>query len=243
MLAGAVPVDVKIILDFDGVLFDSAYEAYSVTERCTNGNDAYRQDVEYGEFLAYRAVITDAWQYSRLYSKERRVHADALRLIQPTEDDWAFARAFFAAREQIMRDPDWPKVMPPYDFFLRLKPILLEHPDRFVILSTRNVTSIREAMAFHGADIIPVFGQEDIRRLGSKLNVAREQGWCERGKWLVVYLDDMNRHLEPFEGQVHLPLHAGWGYDQTTPGSLTANQVMTIFTSLLALSTQAISHV
>jgi hypothetical protein len=229
-------MEVKFVLDFDGVLFNSAYEAYSVSQHCTQGQSQYRQDIEYDEFLVYRAVVTDAWQYNRLYHKQHYVQPDALRLIKPEDHDWHFARAFFASREEIMRDPDWPKVMPPYDFFLRMKPLLLEHPERFAILSTRNVESLRGTLAFHGADVLQVFGQQDIRRLGSKLAVARDQGWLERDKWLIVYLDDMNSHLEPFEGQVHLPLHADWGYDQTTPGSLTANQVMTIITSLLALS-------
>lgn len=230
-------MDVKFILDFDGVLFNSAYEAYSVAQRAVSARQGFRQNVDYQEFLAYRSVVTDAWQYNRLFSADEYVQPGALQLITPTDEDWDFARRFFAARAEIMQDPDWPKVMPPYDFFFQVKPLLLRHPEHFAILSTRNVASLHGALSFYGADVMEVFGQEDIRRLGSKLAVAQEQGWCERGKWLVVYVDDMNSHLEPFEGQVHLPLHADWGYDRTTPGSLTASQVITIFTSLLALAT------
>jgi hypothetical protein len=230
-------MDVKFILDFDGVLFNSAYEAYSVAQRAVSGREGYRQDIDYEEFMEFRTVVTDAWHYNRLYSTELYVPPSALRLITPVQEDWEFARRFFAARAEMMQDPDWPKVMPPYDFFFQVKPLLLKHPEHFAILSTRNVASVRGTLAFNGADVMEVFGQEDIRRLGSKLAVAREQGWCERGKWLVVYLDDMNSHLEPFEGQVHLPLHADWGYDKSTPGSLSASQVMTIFSSLLALAT------
>lgn len=229
-------MDVKFVLDFDGVLFNSAYEAYSVAEKCTKGREGFRQDIEYEEFLEFRKVVTDAWQYNRLYSVTRYTQPAAVPMIKPIDEDWDFAKAFFAAREEIMADPEWPKVMPVYDFFLRLKPLLIENRDKFAILSTRNVKSIREALAFHDADLVPVFGQEDIRMHGSKLAVAQSQGWCEKGRYIVVYLDDMNSHLEPFEGQVHLPLHADWGYDDNTPGSLTANQVMTIFTSLLALT-------
>lgn len=231
-------MDVKFILDFDGVLFNSAYEAYTVAQETTKKRNGFRQNIEYDEFLAYRAVVTDAWQYNRLYSAEQYVQPSALRLIEPVDDDWQFAREFFATRKEIMADPQWPKIMPPYDFFLQLKPFLLAHRDQFAILSTRNVDSIREALAFHDAAVVPIFGQEDIRRCGSKLAVAQEQGWCVRGRYLTVYLDDMNSHLEPFEGNVHLPLHADWGYDKNTPGSLSANQVMTIFTSLLALSAE-----
>jgi hypothetical protein len=229
-------MQLQFLLDFDGVLFNSAFEAYSVANLCIEGRPGYRQDVSYEEFLAFRSVVTDAWHYNRLYSLDNHCAAALLCNVEPEEDDWAFAHAFFEARKVIMADPSWPKAMPPYDFFFLLRPLLLAHPSRFAILSTRNVNSIREAMAFHDADVIRIFGQEDIRRLGSKLAVAQEQQWLEPGGWLVVYVDDMNSHLEPFEGQIHLPLHADWGYDQGTAGSLSANQMFNIINSLLTLT-------
>lgn len=229
-------MEIKFVLDFDGVLFNSAFEAYTVANKAVEGRSDARQDVTYEEFLAFRAVVTDAWQYNRLYSKAHALPASAIRKFQPEQMDWEFAREFFEARRQIMADPEWPKVMPPYDFFFLLKPMLLSSPDRFAILSTRNIESIRETMAFHGADVLQIFGQEDIRRLGSKLDVAKSQHWLDPGRFLVVYVDDMNSHLEPFEGQIHLPLHADWGYDTGTPGSLSANQVHTIISSLLTIA-------
>lgn len=229
-------MEIKFVLDFDGVLFNSAFEAYTVANRAVAGRPEYRDDISYDEFLAYRAVVTDAWQYNRLYSRDHALPAGAVPGFVPEEIDWGFSRAFFEARREIMQDPEWPKIMPPYDFFLLLKPLLLQTPDRFAILSTRNVQSIRETLAFHDVDVVKVFGQEDIRRLGSKLSVAKDQHWLDRGKWLIVYVDDMNSHLEPFEGQIHLPLHADWGYDSGTPGSLSANQIHTIISSLLNIA-------
>ena len=226
----------QFLLDFDGVLFNSAFEAYSVANQCTRGRAGFRQDVTYEEFLDYRRVVTDAWHYHRLYCERHSVPASSLHSIEPDSYDWAFSQVFFDARKSMMADPEWPKMMPPYDFFYLLKPLMLRHPDRFKILSTRNVQSIREAMAFHEADAVEIFGQEDIRQMGSKLAVAKSQCWLDRGKWLVVYVDDMNSHLEPFEGQIHLPLHANWGYDNGTPGSLSANQIFNIIASLLSLS-------
>ncbi|HEX8534126.1 MAG TPA: hypothetical protein VF662_08165 [Allosphingosinicella sp.] len=230
-------MELLFVLDFDGVLFNSNFEAYTVAQHAAAGKDEYRQDVSFIEFESFRAVVTDAWHYNRLYSKSKGITVPAmLREVEPDEDDWAFATAFFAAREEITKDPEWPKAMPPYDFFFLLKPLLLSHPHRFAILSTRNVDSIRQALAFHGADVVRVFGQEDIRRAGSKLAVAQEQNWLERGKWLIVYVDDMNSHLEPFEGMVHLPLHANWGYDQSDLSSLSHHQIFTIISSLLTLT-------
>jgi hypothetical protein len=180
--------------------------------------------------------VTDAWQYNRLYAANSSVLPNTLHMITPDEGDWSFSRDFFEARRTIMEDPEWPKVMPAYDFFFLLKPILLQCPDRFAILSTRNVSSIHEALAFNGVDGIQIFGQEDIRKLGSKLNVAKSQNWLDPKKYMIVYVDDMNSHLEPFQGQVHLPLHANWGYDRETSSSLSQSQVHTIVSSLLSIA-------
>ncbi|HZV19793.1 MAG TPA: hypothetical protein VFF84_13970 [Sphingobium sp.] len=229
-------MEVKFVLDFDGVLFNSAFEAYTVANKATEGRPEYRDDISYEEFLAFRSSVTDAWHYNRLYSRTHGLPAAAIAGLQPDEVDWRFSRDFFEARKEIMQASDWPKVMPPYDFFFLLKPLLLQYPDRFAILSTRNIESIRQTMSFHGVDNLTVFGQEDIRKLGSKMMVAKEQRWLDRGKFLIVYVDDMNSHLEPFVGQIHLPLHADWGYDRCTPGSLSPNQIFTIISSLLNIA-------
>jgi hypothetical protein len=232
-------MELKLILDFDGVLFNSAFEAYSVCNHATAAAPGYRQDVGFEEFLAFRSVVTDAWQYNRLYDQRCLVEPADLPDVAPDAEDWAFSTRFFAARDAMMVDPDWPKLMAPYDFFYLLRPLLLAHPDRFAILSTRNVASIRRTLAFYDADVVPVFGQEQIRAIGSKIAVAEAQGWLTPGAYLVVYVDDMNSHLEPFDGRVHLPLHAGWGYDQSDNTSLTQHQVLTILSSMLKLSQRA----
>ncbi len=230
-------MELKFLLDFDGVLFNSAFEAFSVCNHAVAGDAAFRQDVAFEEFEAFRSVVTDAWQYNRLYhSGQRLMQFDQLPGVVPDHRDWDFATRFFAARAEMMADPDWAKVMAPYDFFFLLKPLLVAHADKFAILSTRNVASIRRTLAFFGADVVAVFGQEDIRACGSKVAVAEAQGWLVRDRYLVVYVDDMNSHLEPFDGKVHLPLHANWGYDRTKIDSLSQHQVLTIIASMLKIA-------
>ena len=230
-------MNLKFVLDFDGVLFNSAFEAFTVSGETVKDDPGYRQDVTFEEFLEFRGFVTDAWQYRRLFHAEFRLHHPAeLPDIRPDEADWVFSRRFFEARARIMSDPDWPKIMSPYDFFFQLRPLLARYPERFAILSTRNVESIRQTMAFYDADVVEIFGQEDIRRMGSKILVAETQGWLEKGRFLVAYVDDMNAHLEPFEGKVHLPLHADWGYDKTEAASLNQHQVLTIIQSMLKLT-------
>jgi hypothetical protein len=230
-------VELKVVLDFDGVLFNSAFEAYSVCNRTVAGCDGFRQDLDFQEFLDFRAYVTDAWQYRRLY--DLSVYSrqfDRLPCVTPDQGDWDFAERFFATRKEMMEDPDWPKVMSPYDFFFLLKPLMAAHPEYFHILSTRDINSLSRTMTFYGAGEVAVCGQEDIRREGSKIDVARSHGWLDERRHLVVYVDDMNRHLEPFEGKVHLPLHANWGYDASGEKSLSQHQVLAIIQSMLKLT-------
>lgn len=237
-------MELKIVLDFDGVLFNSAFEAFSVCARAAAGREGWRQDVDFEEFLQFRAYVTDAWQYRRLYDLavfDRRF--EGLPQVVPGDDDWAFATRFFECRREMMQDPDWPKVMAPYDFFFLLKPLMTAYPDFFHVLSTRDSTSIARTMSFFGADGITLSGQEDIRQAGSKIDVARAFGWLDEGKHLIVYVDDMSHHLEPFEGKVHLPLHADWGYDASADKSLSQHQVIAIIQSMLKLTANGSAQV
>ncbi|MEN3951866.1 hypothetical protein [Iodidimonas sp. SYSU 1G8] len=226
-------MEFKCILDFDGVLFDTAFEAYSVCSQHAKANTALRGDVSFEEFLVFRSMVTDAWQYNQLYNPAKRPNAIAdLRTIVPDGEDWEFSRAFFAAREEIMAEPDWPKIMSPYEFFFLMRPLLQRYPQHFAILSTRNVDSIRGTLRYFDAGDVEIFGQEDVRRYGSKVAVAKQAGWLQAESCFCVYVDDMRAHLEPFNGLTHLALHANWGYDEGGPDSMNADQIFSIISSL-----------
>ena len=225
-----------ILLDFDGVLFNSAYEAYQVCEHMAKGNTQYRNNLSFDEFMSFRAQLTDAWQFCRLYQKNR-VLRDITKLheIAPDQSDWSFAERFFAARAEMIKDPEWAKLMSPYPFFYQLRPLLAQYQQTFKILSTRNKASIQRTLEFFEADGIEVYGQEDIREHGSKLGVAKHHRWLENGDY-VVYIDDMSSHLEPFENEVNLCLHAGWGYDIAHVDSYTQSQAFQIVDGFLKVS-------
>lgn len=229
-----------ILLDFDGVLFNSAYEAFRVCEHVATVNESYRRPVSFDEFMRFRAYLSDAWQFGRLYHVERHLK-DFSRLDQivPDSEDWSFSRQFFEARGELLQDPDWAKLMSPYPFFYQLRPLLAQHPDSFRILSTRNIESIRRTLSFFQAEGVAVHGQEDIRSHGSKLGVARHNGWLTDENF-VVYIDDTTSHLESFEAEVDLCLHAGWGYDVAHSDSFTQGQAFQILDGFVRLVHQPI---
>lgn len=227
-----------ILLDFDGVLFNSAYEAYQVCENLAKVDERCRQELTFEEFMRFRAHLTDAWQFSRLYQKDRLLRdVTKLKEVEPDEQDWNFASNFFAAREVMIKNPEWAKLMSPYPFFYQLRPMMIKYPQIFKILSTRNKYSIQRTLEFFETSGIEIFGQEDIRKHGSKLGVSKHMGWLEQDKY-VVYIDDMNTHLAPFESEIDLCIHAGWGYDDADAESYTQEQAFKIFSALLKVTHQ-----
>ena len=227
-----------ILLDFDGVLFNSAYEAYRVCERATRGNSTYRQGISFEEFMEFRRYLIDAWQFNRLYSKSLHLRDySSLAELAPCDEDWEFTKKFFEVRSEMLVDPEWPKLMSPYNFFFEIKHLLVQHPNLFKILSTRNEESIRKTLEFNSVKNLEIYGQEQMRKHGSKLGVAEARGWIGND-FYTVYVDDMVSHLEPFEQQADLCFHAGWGYDASHYESVTQAQMYKVIKGLVSMANQ-----
>lgn len=225
-----------ILLDFDGVLFNSAYEAYQVCEYLSKTNSEYRNCLDFEEFMEFRAYVTDAWQFCRLYRKDRLLDdPHKLQFINPDEQDWKFSSSFFEARAAMMEDVAWAKLMSPYPFFYQLRPFFQMYPQSFKILSTRNIASIQRTLEFFEVFEIEIYGQEDIRKYGSKIDVAKQNAWLQAGNY-IIYIDDMNSHLEPFESQVDLCIHADWGYDKSASNSYTQGQAFQLLQAFLTIA-------
>jgi|LakMenEpi03Aug12_release.lakeMendotaPanAssembly.Ray.scaffolds.fasta_scaffold343793_2 hypothetical protein len=228
-------MNLLILLDFDGVLFNSAYEAYKVCEYATKSNKSYRQDIGFDEFMEFRHFVIDAWQFNRLYSKKKylKIFSD-LSCIERDKTDIVFAKEFFLAREELIKDKNWIKLFSPYPFFFEIKKLIILYPHLFQILSTRDEVSIKRALDFFEIPEISILGQSMLSRYGSKLEIAQEKGLTADNVF-SVYVDDMNYHLEPFQGYVDLCIHAAWGYDSSHSESYTETQAFKTINSLITL--------
>jgi hypothetical protein len=125
--------------------------------------------------------------------------------------------------------------MSPYPFFYQIRPLLKKYPKSFKILSTRNVYSIERTLEFYESNCIEIYGQEHIRQYGSKLGVAKNNNWFSNENF-ILYIDDMNSHLEPFENEVDLCIHANWGYDSSISNSYTQGQAFNLMQSFLRIA-------
>lgn len=219
------------LLDFDGVLFDSVPEVYQV---CSKVAENYHDDysiVSFDEFKEFRSRLTDAWQFNRLLSRSQKIDDfSKLEDCQPNEFDWEFTDRFFKVRSLLMEDPDWPQIMRPYNFFHKVKSLITANPDNFCILSTRNEASILRTLKYHNMDGVSVYGQDAVRKHGSKLAVVKNMELLPN-EHFTIYLDDMSSHLLPFANCVHLCLQADWGYDNSDLSALNEDQAFHILSS------------
>lgn len=201
----------QIFLDFDGVLFDSVPEVYSVCQEVLKRFPNEYHDVKYEEFKEFRSYLTDAWQFNRLYSKLLTIDSYVLlQKVNPVNEDWLFANRFFEARNSLMRNDNWASKMKPYQFFYDIKPLLKSHPEKFLIISTRNEDSIKRTLEYNNIHDLLVFGQAAVRASGSKLRALQDAGKISTSNYLV-YVDDMRSHLKPFRKVVDVCLQAKWG--------------------------------
>ncbi len=214
------------------MLFDSAREVYAVCENFVSDYPEYQSNISYDLFLEFRSHVTDAWQFSRLYQRDGYLEDfSCLNSIAANSNDSLFAGRFFSSRQQLMSDEEWPKMIQPYFFLDKMRPLLMEYSQYFKIISTRNKDSINCILDYHKIENIEVFGQEEIKLYGSKRKVALAQEWFH-GKYYVVYLDDMCSHLASFLGLADLCLHADWGYGEPTRISFSQHQALKLINGL-----------
>jgi hypothetical protein len=143
----------------------------------TKSNKNHRQNIDLDEFMEFRHFVTDAWQFNRLYSKKKYLKTFSdLPNIERDESDIAFAKEFFLARDDLMKDKNWIKLFSPYSFFFQIKKLINLYPHQFQILSTRDEVSIKRALDFFDIPEISISGQSMLNRYGSKLDIAQEKG-------------------------------------------------------------------
>jgi hypothetical protein len=182
--------------------------------------------------MEFRSILTDAWQFQFLLSKDRKYkNVDEILNYDFDDSSPAFLKLFFDARKELMKDAEWPKLMSPYPFFHLIKSLLAQHPKLFRIISTRNYASIKKTLNFHKIKQIEIFSQEDIRKHGSKLDVIKSKVFTEKN--YIIFIDDMRSHLEPFEEFINLCIHAGWGYEKSLIDSYTHVQAFQIINSII----------
>jgi hypothetical protein len=223
-----------IFLDFDGVLFDTAREAYIVS-RLAKNKDIYNIDeIEYSRFLDARSCVVSAWNYEPIMNG-LELGLEGLELIAFINDKIfkgksieaaIFESEFFKKREefQTKNRGDWLALSRPFPFWSLVLPIIKENLDKFVILSTRDKGSIDEILAYYKAPVIRVLSRLDYDYAGkSKANLIRSLSSDGKSLWI----DDSAQHLSEVEFCEDIKtIWARWGYVLAKDRFDNANEVI-----------------
>lgn len=219
-----------IFLDFDGVIFDSAVEAYTVAVmyEYSIGIDDVEYDSNFAtEFLKNRFYIGPAWNYFYLIryinSNEECSFGEYIP-SQPSIDARLWETGFFATRG-VLRNNMWDRWLGLNHEYRTTKSMLrlIDNNDRIGILTTKDKATVVDLMRTSGVKRdVEVFDRLDYERHGSKAMFIREFIQARRIE-KVIFVDDSLEHLKDCVGMAGVTtLHAKWGY--LAPETIEDNQ-------------------
>ena len=210
-----------VFLDFDGVVFDSAVEAYAIA-MVTSGKARSLAEVdpdsEYGRrFLKQRHHIGPAWNYFYLleaFDMNVDENFDSFLPAQAGEEAKEFQSVFFNTRKQL-RSSSWEewlrlnKLYAGSEGFLKL----IEGNENVVIVTTKDRGTVEALLELHGVKRkVEIFDAKDYERLGCKSKIIHEI-MTDRGVESAAFVDDSAKHIAKCEWVPNLELlHAKWGY-------------------------------
>ena len=226
--------DKIFLLDFDGVLFDTAKEVYKICELLANNIDDYELNLSYESFLIFRKQLTNAWQINRILNKNYRDYDFSSKLdLIPNKSDLEFQDIFFEYRKKYRRNNKWINEISPHLFFRDLLPYIERNPRQFKVISTRDALSIKEMLRLYLKKDIEVCGQEYIRKYGNKRNAAKVLNWLSRDS--TIFIDDMIEHIKLMENHTFMSILANWGYGEELEISKTEKYCLKIIKENIVL--------
>ena len=219
-----------IFLDFDGVLFNTVRETYTVTMialgRCIRIEDIDFNSKHFERFNKFRYLVGPAWNYYYLFKyidKDTKNYAINLTegykksLDQSrSEEHQFFEKKFFQTRKQLRKiDYDnWLSLISPYSFVESVRELINEFRDQFFIITTRDQGSVLDLLRLCNLNIVSsnVFAKKEYASLSSKVNIIQYL----INKYRIeesIFVDDMEEHLIASEAIEGLStMQAKWGY-------------------------------
>lgn len=210
-----------VFLDFDGVIVDSAKEAYAIamltTERVKRLNDIDFDSDHAVEFLKNRYLIGPAWNYYYLLKAIDDGQCDNFNNYLPEEAGKhakTFQDKFFATRNVIRNNfwNEWLLLNSLYDGSQKLIELLNENSN-IVILTTKDKGTVKALLDLYGVKReVDIFDTESYEKFGCKSIFINEYIKTENIK-RSLFVDDSMKHIKKCEWVNNLDIsHAKWGY-------------------------------
>jgi len=216
-----------IFLDFDGVLFNTAKEAYAVSMIAVNtfmDIDNVKFDSKYyHDFIKYRYLVGPAWNYKYILEI---LDSDGVlnfehkykTLIQNAkkEDYQKFENSFFEARRSLKEDnfSQWLQLNEPNDFLTLVKPFLVSNRDFFRIITTKDKATVTKLLDINNVLFCTklIYDREDFEKYENKANIIKSILSLNNVE-KAIFIDDSEQHLSGCRNIKNLELcQPNWGY-------------------------------
>ena len=210
-----------VFLDFDGVLFDSAAEAYAIamltSQKAKTLSEVDLESDHAKRFLAKRYLIGPAWNYYFLLAAiDKGIDDDFISFLpdEPGDEGRDFQSAFFATR-QVIRNNFWQEWLGFNLLYSGLDKLLqlIETQERIVILSTKDKVTIQALLEVAGIkrDVL-IFDSKTYSEFGCKSNFI-DAYMKEQGVKRALFIDDSAKYIDKAGWVENLTcLQACWGY-------------------------------
>tara|TARA_Y100001970_G_scaffold228669_1_gene283301 strand:+ start:226 stop:975 length:750 start_codon:yes stop_codon:yes gene_type:complete len=226
---GKLKKNIVFILDFDGVLFDTSLESFYVMNETERKGSVSKETIinqkKYSKFIELRPFVTSAWQYYWV-NKYTELNEDESnyeyytteKLFDKNKEAEEFEKDFLLNRKALSEKNYFNKpVSAPYKFWNMIMPLIELHPERFLILSTKDEESILNTINTSVKDF-----SFDKTRLFSKSHFKKE-GENKHNVFLkyikgiysddFIFVEDSHIHIKEFYNEKSVKcIRALWGY-------------------------------
>jgi phosphoglycolate phosphatase-like HAD superfamily hydrolase len=229
MAKAARVIENGIFLDLDGVLFDTAREAYCLCvltmDRARSLKEVNFSSRHFKIFEEHRFLINCAADYYYLMKniddKINRITIDVregfermrrLALSEACE----FERNFLDKRRYVKNNhySDWVLLNAPYVFLSKVRLLFKKEKDKFFVITTKDEETVRKLLEINGVEFLKknIFGRKAFRKFGSKGEIIKHIK-DRHNMRRSIFVDDSKEHLSSCADIKGLKLmHAGWGY-------------------------------
>jgi len=219
-----------VILDFDGVLFDTVKEAYAVTMLALGRlQDATKIDwdnPEYVLFKQYRYLINSAWNYLYLikvidqYLRDMSLDLDEVykKEINLAEkfDYNDFEDKYFFCREQLKKNnyQFWLELNTSYPFLTLIQKTMQMCQRNIFIVTTKDRSTVLKLLAVNGIDFNAdqIYDRKDYAKSGGKAKII-EDIFAKHSIKKALFIDDSSEHLSGLNAKEGITtMQPSWGY-------------------------------
>lgn len=229
-----------VFLDFDGVLFDTVREAYSIAMitagKCDSLANIDFQSLHYTLFSQYRYLISPAWNYyyllQALEQESDNIASSYMKMLElASENEYKqFEKEFFQTRATLRKhdDENWLKLNIPFPFLSKISKYIQEDPDSWYIVTTKDKETVKKLLELENIFIKKeqIFDKDNYALLQSKRAIIEgimQDKQISKG----LFIDDSRKHLLDCQSLESLEIiQPDWGYNLPEDPTITPSEAL-----------------